>query len=86
MEFDIVFLSLVRSNRLPTSDAAGLRRKFGFLLLENRVCVAMSRQQRLLVVVGDADMFKADGLANEPGVSALRKFHMFCGGVHGFRV
>ncbi|MBY0114445.1 MAG: AAA family ATPase [Phycisphaerales bacterium] len=86
MEFDIVFLSLVRSNRLPTSDAASLRKKFGFLLLENRVCVAMSRQQRLLVVVGDADMFKDDVLANEPGVSALRQFHMFCGGAHGVRI
>jgi hypothetical protein len=31
-------------------------------------------------------MFKDDVLANEPGVSALRKFHMFCGGAHGVRI
>ena len=29
-----------------------------FLMLENRSCVAMSRQQRLLIVFGDKEMFK----------------------------
>ena len=34
------------------------QRRYGFLLLENRLCVAMSRQHRLLVVVGDSAMAK----------------------------
>jgi superfamily I DNA and/or RNA helicase len=51
-EFDVVFLSMTRANDLPVSDERSLRRKFGHLMLENRLCVAMSRQQRLLVVVG----------------------------------
>ena len=87
MEFDVVFLSLVRSNSLQASDNRSLLRKFGFLLLENRVCVAMSRQERLLIVVGDASMFIPDGLAAHPGVRQLRNFYLkFCGGPHGVRL
>ncbi|PKG48419.1 DEAD/DEAH box helicase [Halomonas sp. MES3-P3E] len=59
MEFDVVFLSMVRTlpqNWKPKSDnsekqARGL---FGHLCLYNRLNVAMSRQKKLLVVVGDA--------------------------------
>ena len=43
-EFDVVFLSCVRSNP---------RAAVGFLALENRICVAMSRARKVLVVVGD---------------------------------
>jgi hypothetical protein len=87
MEFDVVLLSLVRSNHLPMSDHRSLLRKFGFLLLENRVCVAMSRQERLLVVVGDSSMFVSDSLAEQPGVRQLRNFYLeFCGGPHGVRL
>jgi len=86
MEFDLVFLSLVRCNSYPITTPQALRRKFGFLLLENRVCVAMSRQQRLLVVVGDSEMVRGEALAQEAGVSALRSFLEFCGGPHGVRI
>jgi len=62
-EFDIVILSPVRSNRvrfdLGEPNPAMARRKFGHLLLPNRACVAMSRQRRLLIVVGDDGMFAA---------------------------
>jgi hypothetical protein len=59
MEFDVVFLSMVRTlpqNWKPKGDdsekqARGL---FGHLCLYNRLNVAMSRQKKLLVVVGDA--------------------------------
>ena len=44
-EFDIVFLSCVRSNK---------QRKVGFLNLE-RLCVAFTRAKQLMVVVGDKD-------------------------------
>lgn len=59
MEFDVVFLSMVRT--LPQDwkpkgndrerQAKGL---FGHLCLYNRLNVSMSRQKKLLVVVGDA--------------------------------
>ena len=45
-EFDVVFLSLTRSNNVRGEDDAAQRRRYGFLMLENRLCVAMSRQRR----------------------------------------
>lgn len=62
-EFDVVILSPVRSNNL-TSPSEGqeahrwMQRKFGHLLLPNRMCVSLSRQRRLLIVVGDDAMFR----------------------------
>jgi len=58
MEFDVVFLSVVRTvrpnwtprDRDPNLQARGL---FGHLCLYNRLNVSMSRQKRLLVAVGD---------------------------------
>ena len=35
-----------------------LQRKYGFLMYENRLCVAMSRQKRALICVGDSTMLK----------------------------
>ena len=84
-EFDVVLLSLTRSTR-PTgsTEALALRRRFGHLMLENRLCVAMSRQKRLLMVVGDSAM------ATDPeatiAVPALKTFHDICEGVQGVRV
>lgn len=80
-EFDIVFLSLTRSNSVRGENDAAMRRRYGFLMLENRLCVALSRQQRLLVVVGDAAMFK--GAAAESAVPALVAFQELCEGPHG---
>ena len=57
MEFDVVFLSVVRSKEnysyKPNSD-------FGFLISKNRLCVSMSRQKKVLIVVGDKDYFSTD--------------------------
>lgn len=57
-EFDVVLLSLTRSNKHPVSnsDERVMRKKYGFLTLVNRLCVAMSRQRKLLIVVGDEKM------------------------------
>lgn len=66
MEFDVVFLSATRSNDLPDDDQ---RARYGFLSLPNRLCVAMSRQRRLLVVCGDAAMFR--GSLAVPGLSSF---------------
>ncbi|MDR0535348.1 MAG: AAA family ATPase [Puniceicoccales bacterium] len=71
-EFDIIILSTVRSNsikRIPENA----RRVFGFLLLENRLNVAFSRAQRLLIAVGNGKMF-ADDFARD-NVAGLHEFH-----------
>jgi hypothetical protein len=64
MEFDVVFLSMVRSNPHGV---------FGHVTSPNRLCVAMSRQKRLLVVAGDDGMLQA---ANAPAaIGPLVEFH-----------
>ncbi|PTA66919.1 DEAD/DEAH box helicase [Deinococcus arcticus] len=81
MEFDVVLLSLTRSNTLPGQTPEQQRRRYGHLTLDNRLCVAMSRQQRLLILVGDAGMLPSaeDGSA----VPALDRFHQLCKGAYG---
>jgi superfamily I DNA and/or RNA helicase len=84
VEFDVVFLSLTRSNTLAGDGEIARRRKYGHLLLENRLCVAMSRQKRLLVVFGDQAMIR------DEAVEGLRPLVFFdrelCGGPHGVRI
>ena len=54
-------------------------------MLENRLCVAMSRQKRLLVVVGDSEMLKGEQAAQV--VPGLVKFYQLCcGGDHGVKI
>ena len=77
-EFDIVFLSVTRSNELAAEDEDERRRKYGHLLLENRLCVAMSRQRRMLVAVGDREMFNT--AAAREAVPGLARFLDLCGG------
>jgi hypothetical protein len=80
-EFDVVFLSVTRSNGLPGQTDEQQRRKYGHLMLENRLCVAVSRQQRMLVAVGDLAFVRADE-AQLP-LRALRAFTDLCGGPYG---
>lgn len=60
MEFDVVFLSVVRT--IPPgweprgNEDVAARGLFGHLGLYNRLNVSMSRQKRLLVAVGDAQL------------------------------
>lgn len=83
-EFDVVLLSMTRSSARPAPTERDKRRVYGHLMLANRLCVAMSRQRRLLIVVGDAAMVtSADGRAAVP---ALHAFHELCGGPHGQRL
>ncbi|GAA2395497.1 hypothetical protein Cme02nite_55760 [Catellatospora methionotrophica] len=74
-EFDVVLLSATRSNTLASGSPTADRRKYGHLLLTNRLCVAMSRQQRLLITVGDAAMFREP---SSTGPSELTKFLSLC--------
>ena len=56
------------------------RSNYGFLTSENRLCVALSRQKRLLVVVGDADLFRGEpgGRLAQIFVPALKNFYDMC--------
>jgi hypothetical protein len=55
---------------LPALSEEDRRKKYGHLMLANRLCVAMSRQRRLLITVGDAAMFDTDeARAAVPGLS-----------------
>lgn len=55
-EFDVVILSTTRSNSIERNEA-NVRKVFGFLTSENRLNVAFSRAQKLLIVCGDGEMF-----------------------------
>ncbi|GAD89537.1 hypothetical protein VHA01S_021_00310 [Vibrio halioticoli NBRC 102217] len=85
MEFDIVFLSMVRSqdmNALPShihneQDYKKKQQKlFGHLMSENRLCVSMSRQKRVLAIVGDS-VFTNTQIAVD-AVPALKNFYDLC--------
>jgi hypothetical protein len=86
MEFDVVFLSMVRT--LPKglfaeadrgamdADRRHAQRLFGHLCLYNRLNVAMSRQKRLLIVAGDSSLLDSElARAFIPG---LVDFHDLC--------
>ena len=83
-EFDVVLLSVTRSNDLPADEPRQIRRKYGHLALENRLCVAMSRQQRLLIVVGDDGMLQGSQAAG--AIPGLVRFWELSGGDYGVRI
>ncbi len=66
-EFDVVFLSSVR-----TSHTEG----FGFLKDSPRLCVALSRQKRALIVVGDREKFETPEAKDK--VLGLFEFLQLC--------
>ena len=85
MEFDIVFLSMVRSqdmNALPPhirneEDYKKKQQKlFGHLMSENRLCVSMSRQKKVLAIVGDGVL--ANSQIAVDAVPALKNFYDLC--------
>jgi DNA polymerase III delta prime subunit len=85
MEFDIVFLSMVRSqdmNALPPQirneeDYKKKQQKlFGHLMSENRLCVSMSRQKKVLAIVGDGVL--ANTQIAVDAVPALKNFYNLC--------
>lgn len=80
-EFDVVFLSMTRSNGVAADDPRALRQKYGHLVLPNRMCVAMSRQKRLLVVAGDAGMLRHSSA--EKVIPALVNFRQLCESAEG---
>jgi superfamily I DNA and/or RNA helicase len=75
MEFDVVFLSMVRSPRHIPEMAVAEKHMitiFGHLMSENRLCVSMSRQKKVLVVIGNAGLAQSDiGRAAVPALAAF---------------
>lgn len=85
MEFDIVFLSMVRSqdtNALPPhirgeeNYSKKQQKLFGHLMSENRLCVSMSRQKKVLAIVGDGVLVNTQ-IAKD-AVPALKNFYDLC--------
>jgi len=85
MEFDIVFLSIVRTQKPkkivgrsnPNTDYEKLKhRTFGHLMSENRLCVSMSRQKKVLTVVGDGSLIQSQIAID--AVPALKNFYDLC--------
>ena len=68
-EFDVVLLSLTRSNQRE-----GWRQRLGFTLDRPRLNVALSRAKRLVVVVGDSRTF----LIGDDEAAPIRAFHALC--------
>ncbi|SDE20340.1 DEAD/DEAH box helicase [Glycomyces harbinensis] len=90
MEFDVVLLSVTRSS-VPDDaieDPLG-KRRYGHLTSEQRMCVAMSRQRRLLIAVGDAEMANRASAPVDPAdrrrslVEGLVAFRELCEGPDG---
>jgi len=77
MEFDIVFLSVVRSKDIKTiNDRLKDYNLFGFLISKNRLCVSMSRQKKSLIVVGDKEFFNNNRAKKD--VEELYNFLQLC--------
>ena len=85
MEFDIVFLSMVRSQDIKAlpphirneEDYKKKQQKvFGHLMSENRLCVSMSRQKKVLAIVGDGVL--ANTQIAVDAVPALKNFYDLC--------
>ena len=91
-EFDVVLLSTVRSwQAVQSFNLDIINRQLGFLRIINRINVAMSRQKRLLIVVGDKSLASpelakpidlGDGKKEQilPGFNA---FYQLCQGEYG---
>ncbi len=72
MEFDVVILSMVRTTPsfryAPGKRVSGMS-LFGHLTSENRLCVSLSRQKKVLIVAGDSAMLRSDiARASVPGL------------------
>ncbi|UTC82220.1 DEAD/DEAH box helicase [Treponema denticola] len=69
MEFDIVFLSAVRCNN---------KKNYGFLTMENRLNVAVTRQKKALIFVGDSEFLTSSDARLETNISAVGNFYDLC--------
>lgn len=77
MEFDYVCLSMVRSNEILLKTEKDVRAKFGFLTNPNRLCVAMSRQKKLVIMFGDSKMLEGQSFKD---IEVLQDYLNLCKG------
>jgi len=75
-EFDVVFLSMVRSNNFNDYDERSRRKKYGHLMSLNRLCVSMSRQKKILIVFGDSTMLRSPAAAI--AIKPLIEYYELC--------
>lgn len=83
MEFDVVFLSMVRSQPKNSKflqdrnfSAKQQQDVFGHLMSKNRLCVSVTRQKKVLVLVGDSQLIQAS--IAEQSVPELKAFYELC--------
>lgn len=83
MEFDVVFLSMVRSQTQKSKffqernfSAKEQQQVFGHLMSKNRLCVSVTRQKKVLVLVGDSELIQAP--IAEQAVPELQAFYELC--------
>lgn len=72
MEYDVVILSMVRSN----TEYTHAKKRFGFTTDEHRLCVALSRAMRCMIVAGDSQMMRGKYAAD--AIPALKEFYDMC--------
>lgn len=72
LEYDVVFLSVVRSS----TDYTSQKKRYGFTTDEHRLCVALSRAMRCMIIAGDSQMMQ--GKLARSAVPALVKFYEKC--------
>lgn len=84
MEFDVVFLSMVRTETnqnikkatMEENQVKAQRMIFGHLMSPNRLCVAMSRQKKALIMVGNAAL--ANSTLGSRAVPQLKAYYALC--------
>ena len=83
MEFDVVFLSMVRSQTEKSKffqegnfSTKEQQQVFGHLMSKNRLCVSVTRQKKVLVLVGDSQLIQAP--IAEHAVPELKAFYELC--------
>lgn len=83
MEFDMVFLSMVRSQSESSKlfqkrefSAKEQQRVFGHLMSKSRLCVSVTRQKKALIVVGDSQLIQTS--IAEQAVPELQAFYSLC--------
>lgn len=73
LEFDVVYLSMVRSN-----DRHASPKDYGHLISDERLCVSLSRQKKCLIIAGDSKMVQEDNEIAKKHVPALVGFYGMC--------
>ncbi|XP_028413341.1 NFX1-type zinc finger-containing protein 1-like isoform X2 [Dendronephthya gigantea] len=58
-ENDIILLSLVRSQVMTTKEKREIRRLIGFLAIDNRICVSLSRAKKGFFCIGNLTLMRA---------------------------